>query len=174
MLILCIGCGNPKTSSTDGNQAVEENQSFDEERISGAGTVTFQIEGGTWKSSPNNPHGTSGVDGAGTEMVLNIEAWAEDGSYISFTVMDMEANLQQKEYLVADRHVRIFYKTDYEEESDNYLTDGMDKNDGWIRISEISNAGAKGSFRAPLRNAANPEDVIEISQGNFDVTFPKF
>ena len=52
-----------------------------------------------------------------------------------------------------------------------YLSSGMRDNPGTLTIEKFTQEGARGTFNSQIRSSVDPDDIIEIADGKFDVTF---
>ncbi|MDH3651665.1 MAG: hypothetical protein OEQ53_18420 [Saprospiraceae bacterium] len=171
LALLVIQCGSSTAGERNGGDQ-QDSASESDEYVPGGGTVQLQLNGTSWKSSPNNSHRELGVeaisDGATT---IVIEAFATDGSYITITI-GREAGLSPgSTYTVQEQSLQLAYEKNHGQNGTMYLSSGMRDNPGTLTIEKFTQEGARGTFNSQIRSSVDPDDIIEIADGKFDVTF---
>ena len=169
LIPLALACGNAP-AATDINGTTDDETATTTE----TGIVRFVIDGTDWVSGPPG-HPERGyvveaiTDGA---TMVNIEAFASDGSYLALTIF-RDTGIGPGTYAITETGMRGFYKEDYGG-PDAYLTNGMPDNPGSITITSLTDEKVTGAFSFAIRSAGDPENVRQITAGSFDLTFTSY
>ena len=138
-----------------------------------SGFVKFKLNGSDWESSDANPDNKFDVDAITDHSTLvRVEAFAKDGSYFTLNV-HQTSGISTGTYPITDQGMSGFFKY-VPTDGDGYVSNGMPDNPGSITISTLTEEKVAGTFYFRLRNAANPDEIIEITEGEFDVEFAEY
>lgn len=133
------------------------------------GQVTFKINGKVWESSaPGHPElGYEEEAITDNNTVVRVEAFAADGSHFALTVYQT-SDIGPGTYPITGTGMSAIYEKVFGG-PEVWLTSGMPNNAGSITISSMTDERVTGTFNFDLRNAGDPEDVLQITEGRFDV-----
>ena len=134
------------------------------------GEVSFKLNGTEWVSSGEHPEASFAVDAiTDKSTMVRVEAFAKDGSFFAITIYK-ESGVTTGTYPITDQGMSGFFKY-VSEDGDGYVSNGMESNPGSITISSLTEEKVTGTFEFKLRNAANPDEVLDIIEGSFEVSF---
>lgn len=111
----------------------------------GEASVSALIDGEVWQSSPDGPHSPIGAVGmVNTNLNINIQAYASDGSYMTLNVVSTSAIQENTEYTAESGFFQASYREDFLN-SDGYST-VIEGATGTITFSNISSDNVSGTF----------------------------
>lgn len=164
LLVLAISavlsCGGSATGSEDVNN---DN-----------GQVNFKINGKEWQSGPPGHPELGYEEEAITDLttMVRIEAFASDGSHFALTIYQT-SDIGPGTYPITGTGMSAIYEDAFGG-PDVWLTAGMPINAGSITISSMTNEKVAGTFNFKLRNAGDPDDILQITDGRFDVRVTEY
>ncbi len=138
------------------------------------GLVTFKIDGKEWRSGPPG-HPDLGYEEEATtdnSTMVRIEAFASDGSYIALTIYQT-SDIGPGTYPITGTGMSAMYKESFSG-TDSWLTAGLPNNTGSITISTMTDESVAGTFHFTIRNAGDPNDIRQITDGTFDLAFSTY
>lgn len=138
------------------------------------GQVTFKINGKAWQSSaPGHPElGYEEEAITDNNTMVRVEAFAADGSHFALTVYQT-SDIGPGTYPITGTGMSAIYEKAFGG-PEVWLTAGMPNNAGSITISSMTDERVTGTFNFDLRNAGDPEDILQITEGRFDVKVSAF
>ena len=176
-LFLACGGSSPGSGSTTGSTGSPGGATPAPASTSGTidnGVVRFTMDGRDWVSGPPGHPDLGYEEEAITDgdLMINFEAFAEDGSYLAITAFS-ESGIGPGTYPITDAGMRAFYKDDFTAE-DAYLSNGMEDNPGYITITNLTAESVSGTFTFAMRSSGNPEDIRQVTDGSFDLRFTTY
>ena len=161
---LLSSCGS--SSAGSGNGAVSG--------VQDNGVVRFSLDGKDWVSGPPGHPEMKFEEEAITDgnTMVRIEAFAADGSHLALTIYGI-SGIKPGTYPITEPGMSGFYKQDFAE-GDGFVTNGMVDNAGSITISELTAEKVVGTFAFAIRSAGDPEDIKQVTNGSFDLTFTTY
>ena len=162
-ITLILGCGGSPSSGSSSTNGSSDN-----------GVVKFKMDGVDWISGPPGHPELKFEEEATTDgnTVVRIEAFAENGSHLALTVYTT-SGIGPGTYPISDQGMSGFYNDNFSE-GGGYLTNGMNDNPGSITISSMTENEVVGTFNFHMRNAGDPEDIRQITEGSFDLRFTHY
>lgn len=138
------------------------------------GVVRFNLDGTSWVSAPPGHPEMKFEEEAITDgnTMVRIEAFAADGSHLALTVYSA-SGVKPGTYPITDQGMSGFYKKDFAK-GDGFVTNGMANNPGAITIAELTTEKVAGTFAFAIRSAGDPEDIRQVTDGSFDLTFTTY
>ncbi|MEZ4884774.1 MAG: DUF6252 family protein [Chitinophagales bacterium] len=129
----------------------------------GKGEVTANVSGSAWESSPDGPHSPVGAVGIkNTSLNIIIQAYAEDGSYISLNIISQNA-LSESTYTSANGEFQAQYKSDFMDQ----ITYTSLLGQGTVTLTNISDSKVSGTFN--FTGLSGTGDSRTVSNGKFDI-----
>lgn len=159
-----LSCGTSPSGNSSGSSAgVQDN-----------GVVRFRLDGADWVSAPPGHPEMKFEEEAITDgnTMVRIEAFAADGSHLALTIYSA-SGVKPGTYAITDQGMSGFYKKDFAE-GGGFVTNGMADNPGSITISELTAESVTGTFAFAIRSAGDPEDIRQVTDGSFDLTFTTY
>ena len=159
---MLASCG-PSTSNTSSSSGLQDN-----------GVVRFKMDGVDWISGPPGHPEMKFEEEAITDgnTMVRVEAFAADGSHLALTVYSI-TGISPGTYPITDPGMSGFFKKDFKE-GDGFVTNGMADNPGSITITELTTEKVTGTFAFAIRNAGDPDDIRQVTDGNFDLKFTTY